>query len=158
MFAEAGRRGLRRTYHAGEFGVHSVAAAIRVLGCERIDHGPLVVRDQESTAEAADLGIVFSLCPSSDVLISQVYPSVREHSLPQMLAAGLTVNINSDDPAMLGLDIGDEYVTVVDAGLVTTGQLRDLAAGAVDACWLPDEEKRALLARFVPEWANPASQ
>ncbi|WP_407441113.1 adenosine deaminase [Rhodococcus sp. (in: high G+C Gram-positive bacteria)] len=153
VFAEAARRGLRRTYHAGEFSARSVADAIRVLGCERVDHGPLVVEDPALAAEAADRGIVFTLCPSSDVLISQVYPSVREHSLPRMLEAGLHVTVNSDDPAMLGRDISDEYVTVVEQGLVTAEQLRDIAVGAADACWLPDADKTALRGRMTAAWS-----
>ncbi|MBF0663828.1 MULTISPECIES: adenosine deaminase [unclassified Rhodococcus (in: high G+C Gram-positive bacteria)] len=154
VFAEAARRGLRRTYHAGEFSARSVADAVRVLGCERVDHGPLVVEDPALAAEAADRGIVFTLCPSSDVLISQVYPSVRDHSLPRMLEAGLHVTVNSDDPAMLGRDISDEYVTVVEEGLVTPEQLCDIAIGSVDACWLPDDDKAALRARLGAAWGT----
>ena len=87
------------------------------------------------------------------MLISQVYPSVHEHSLPRMLEAGLRVTVNSDDPAMLGRDISDEYVTVVEQGLVTAEQLRDIAVGAADACWLPDADKVALRGRMTAAWS-----
>ena len=72
--------------------------AIRYLNCERIDHGPLVLRDRELVAEAVDRRVAFTVCPSSDVIISKVYPEITDHPLSDMLASGLIVSLGSDDP------------------------------------------------------------
>ena len=64
-FDLAARYGLHRTLHAGEFSAESVGDAIRYLNCERIDHGPLVLRDRELVAEAVDRRVAFTVCPSS---------------------------------------------------------------------------------------------
>ena len=56
----AGRHGLKRTAHAGEFGepVRNIEAALDLLGCDRIDHSYTVLE--------ADFGIVGRLIPSID--------------------------------------------------------------------------------------------
>jgi adenosine deaminase len=152
-FDLAARYGLHRTLHAGEFSARSVADAIRYLGCERIDHGPLVLRDPALAAEAVDRQVAFTVCPSSDVIISKVYPEITDHPLGDMLALGLIVSLGSDDPALLGYDLADEYQTVLDVGLVDAEGLRRIAVAGVAACWLPDDDKMRLRQRMEPEWA-----
>ena len=51
------------------------------LECERVDHGPLTVYDPELARECADRGIAFTVCPTSDVMISKVFPKVSDHTL-----------------------------------------------------------------------------
>jgi adenosine deaminase len=151
-FDLAARYGLRRTLHAGEFSARSVADAIRHLGCERIDHGPLVLRDPELAAEAVDRRVAFTVCPSSDVIISKVYPRLGDHPLAEMLALGLIVSLGSDDPALLGYDLAQEYETVLNEGLVNPAGLRRIALNGVSACWLPEEDKSRLWQRFEASW------
>ncbi len=152
-FDLADRYGLRRTLHAGEFSARSVADAIRHLGCERIDHGPLVLTDPELAAEAVARGVAFTVCPSSDVIISKVYPRLADHPLAEMVAAGLLVSLGSDDPALLGYDLADEYDVVLSQGLVDAAALRRIALNGVAACWLASEHKAALKERFETAWA-----
>jgi adenosine deaminase len=156
-FDLAGRYGLRRTLHAGEFSTRSVADAIRHLGCERIDHGPLVVTDEELAAEAVDRQVAFTVCPSSDVIISKVYPRLVDHPLQEMLGLGLIVSLGSDDPALLGYDLADEYQTVLDEGLVDSADLHRIAVDGVTACWLPEDDKARLRQRVEQAWAAAPS-
>ena len=54
-FAEAARRGLRRTMHAGEDGpADNIRVAIEDLGCERIDHGFRLLDDPDLTRRVID--------------------------------------------------------------------------------------------------------
>jgi adenosine deaminase len=148
-FGLAASLGLHRTLHAGEFSPQSVAEAVRDLGCERVDHGPLTVYDPALARECADRGIAFTVCPTSDVVISKVFPKVSDHTLAAMINAGLLVTLNSDDPAMLGLDVADEYETVLTEGLTDLAGLREIAFNGIEACWLPDADKAALRSRFA---------
>lgn len=151
-FDLAAELGLHRTLHAGEFSTKSIAEAVRVLGCERIDHGPLVVNDPELTRECADRRIAFTVCPTSDVVISKVYPSLADHPLAAMVGQGLLVTINSDDPAMLGSDIVDEYDNALAEELTDHPGLRALAFNAIEAAWLPEDDKTVLRKRFEHAW------
>jgi len=151
-FDLAGRSGLHRTLHAGEFSARSVADAIRHLGCERIDHGPLVVTDRQLASEAVDRQVAFTVCPSSDVIISKVYPQLADHPLHEMLDLGLIVSLGSDDPALLGYDLADEYQTLLDQGLVDMADLHRIALDGVAACWLSEDDKARLRQRVDQAW------
>jgi adenosine deaminase len=53
-------------------------------------------------------GICLEMCPTSNWLTRAV-PSFEEHPLPKVLRAGVPVCINTDDPAIFGVGIRDEY-------------------------------------------------
>ena len=68
-----------------------------------------------------------------------------------MVARGLKVMINSDDPSMFHTDIGSEYVKMAAAAQWGTDTVREFSLNGVDGSWLPDDEKRRLRQEFVAE-------
>ena len=68
-----------------------------------------------------DRGIALEVCPTSNVCTRSV-PSLAEHPLPALVAAGVMVTINSDDPPMFATTLNDEYV--VAASLLGPGRDR----------------------------------
>jgi adenosine deaminase/aminodeoxyfutalosine deaminase len=72
-------------------------------------------------------------------------PSLAEHPLPALVAAGVPVTINSDDPPMFSTSLNAEYSVAADLlGLDPTG-VADLARAAVRASFLDDAGKRRIL-------------
>ena len=61
--------------------------------------------------------------------------------------SGLMVTINSDDPPMFGSNLLNEYVLVQEMFEFSLEQMRELAANAVEASFLPPERKLELLQR-----------
>jgi aminodeoxyfutalosine deaminase len=59
--------------------------------------------------------------------------------------SGLMVTINSDDPPMFGSNLLEEYVLVQSRFEFSLEQMRELAANAVEASFLPPERKLNLL-------------
>ena len=55
------------------------------------------------------------------------------------------VTLNSDDPPMFGSNLLEEYILAHDAYHFTLDQLRELAANAVEASFLPPRRKLSLL-------------
>jgi adenosine deaminase len=108
-FEIAGDCGLGLTAHAGEIlGPASMREAISLLGISRIGHGVRAIEDASLVAEIKDRGLTLEVCPTSNVSIG-LYPSLASHPLPRLVAAGLRVTLNSDDPAFFGADAADEY-------------------------------------------------
>lgn len=102
FFAECGRLGLRRTAHAGEEGPASyVRDALELLAVDRIDHGVACLDDPRLVEDLVAGQVPLTVCPLSNVKL-KVVPSLAEHPLPRMLAAGLRVTVNSDDPSYFG--------------------------------------------------------
>ena len=52
--------------------------------------------------------VPLEVCPTSNVCTRQV-PGLAAHPLPRMLAEGLFVTLNSDDPPMFGTTLTEEY-------------------------------------------------
>ena len=59
-------------------------------------------------ARLADIGMPLEVCPSSNVATG-VFASLEEHPFPKLREAGVVVTLNSDDPAMFGSWLSDEY-------------------------------------------------
>lgn len=101
--------GLGSVPHAGEVaGPGSIRGALGALGADRIRHGIRAVEDAGLLRELADRGIVCDVCPVSNLRTVAV-PSLAEHPLPGMIAAGVLCSISTDDPAMFDTDLARDY-------------------------------------------------
>jgi adenosine deaminase len=151
-FELARSAGLRRTAHAGEdTGPDNIQMALDVLGAERIDHGLSILQDAELTSRAADARVPLDVCPNSNVLIANKAASLAEHPFRKMREAGLLVTLNTDDPAMIHLDLGKEYRSVAEALDLSFDDMAAVALDGVEATWLDDDEKRRLRGEFERE-------
>src|SRR4051812_37104298 len=120
-YAEAFRiakdAGLGSVPHAGEVaGPVSIRGALDALGADRLRHGIRAVEDADLLAELAERRIVCDVCPVSNVRTRAV-PSLAEHPLPHLLAAGVPCSISTDDPAMFATDLGADYAAAAALGL-----------------------------------------
>jgi len=146
-FAAAAEAGLPLTAHAGEDGG---AASIRdalACGATRIDHGVQAVEDPDLLAHLAERQVLLTVCPLSNVAL-RVFPSLAEHSLPQLLAAGIPCCLNSDDPPMFASDLLTECEAVAAAFTLDEGTIVGLLRNAVMHSFQPDAAKARLLADF----------
>lgn len=145
IYREARELGLHLTAHAGEAaGPESVRQAIELLGVERIGHGLAAARDPGVMALLRERAVPLELCPTSNVATG-VLARLEDHPLPQFLAAGLVVTLNSDDPAMFGTSLEDEYLNAARTFGLSREVLTQLARNAARAAFLPEPEKALLL-------------
>jgi adenosine deaminase len=158
-FAEAARRGLRRTMHAGEDGpVDNIRVAVEELGCERIDHGFRLLDDPALARLVADRRIPLTACPISNVVIANVVDDVAEHPIARQRARGVLVTVNSDDPGMMGTSVADDYEAVWRAFGWGLEAMEQLGFDAIEASWAPPDEKRDLRRAFEAEHAHLRKQ
>lgn len=142
--------GFRLTGHQGENSAASdITACLDVLGLERIDHGVPVLDDTDLTARMADEQIPITVCPTSNVVIARCFDRLEDHVYPRMRAAGLLATVNTDDPALSDLNLGQEYAAVADAFAYTWDNMVRIALDGVQACWLPESDKTALRLQIV---------
>jgi aminodeoxyfutalosine deaminase len=143
-FTAARDAGLHRVPHAGETtGPGTIWDALEYLHAERIGHGLRALDDPALVEHLRRHRIPLDVSPTSN-LCTGVVRDYREHPLPTMLATGLAVSLNSDDPPMFNTTLRGEYLHALrDLGL-TRGQLAGLTAAAVEHCFLPRPAKEAL--------------
>jgi aminodeoxyfutalosine deaminase len=147
-FDKARAAGLHSVPHAGETtGPETIWDALRDLGAERIGHGISAARDPELMAYLAEHRVPLEICPTSNVRTRAV-PSLDEHPLAALVAAGVPVTINSDDPPMFGTTLEEEYAVAARLLDLDADGVADLARSAVTASFRPDAGKAALLAEI----------
>jgi adenosine deaminase len=153
VYEEARRRGFRLTAHAGEVaGADSIRSALEDLGAERIGHGVRAYEDPEVVAMLKERGTPIEMCIISNSKTG-VCPSVRDHPIRDYFRQDLVVTVNSDDPTMFNATLTDEYLALVrDLGF-TLDEVKRVALNAVEASFLPAEDKAALRSTFEDEWA-----
>ncbi|OAT32880.1 adenosine deaminase [Buttiauxella brennerae ATCC 51605] len=146
-FNRARDAGWHITVHAGEAaGPESIWQAIRELGAERIGHGVKAIEDPALMDFLAEHGIGIESCLTSNIQTSTV-ASLDKHPLITFLDKGVLATINTDDPAVQGIDIIHEYtVAAPQAGLSAT-QIRTAQQNGLTIAFLSDAEKQALIAK-----------
>jgi adenosine deaminase len=145
-FALALDAGLLSTPHAGELdGPASVRGAIDALSAHRLQHGIRCIEDPALVEELVARGTCLDVCPTSNVALS-VVPSLAEHPLPALLAAGVRCSINADDPLAFGPGCLEEYeLCRRDLGL-TDEQLASCARASIECGAAPADVRTKALA------------
>nr|MDT0662374.1 adenosine deaminase [Micromonospora sp. DSM 115978] len=152
-FAAARAAGLRSVPHAGEStGPETIWDALNHLGAERIGHGIAAAGDEALMRHLRDHDIALEVCPTSNLRTRSV-PSLAEHPLPTLVAAGVPVTINSDDPPMFSTTLNREYAIAADLLRLDREGVADLARQAVRYAFLDDAGRTALLSE-IDAYAN----
>jgi adenosine deaminase len=148
-YRAAREAGLRLTGHQGENSTASdIAACLTVLGLDRIDHAFPALTDPELTARLVAERTPITICPTSNVVIANCFDRLEDHVYPRMREAGLLATVNTDDPALSDMDLGQEYDAVATAFGYGWDQMVAIALDGVEACWLDDTDKAALRGRI----------
>ena len=78
----------------------------------------------------------------------KVFPSLSEHSLPQLLEQGLYVTINSDDPPMFNTTLTREYIGGQKTWKWDRDTIEELVLNAVDVTLLTEDKKKDMRREF----------
>lgn len=151
VFRAAQNGGLKVTVHAGEWGgPGNVREAIEVFQADRIGHGVRVMEDQAVTALARERQTAFEVCVTSNFQ-SGVVPALKAHPIRRMLAEGLNVTLNTDDPGISQITLSDEYRVAAEEFGLSHAALAAVILAAVRASFLSEVEKMDLLRRITRE-------
>jgi adenosine deaminase len=151
VFADARRAGLAADVHAGEgAGAASVRDALEHLHPDRIVHGTDAARDPELLRLLRVGRIPVALNPTSNVRTG-VVSGLAAFPLRRLLAAGLRLSVNTDDPALFGVTLADELDALAAAFRLPLASVDALLLGGVDAAFLPARRRAALLEAWGAE-------
>lgn len=146
-FKQVRNAGLQVTVHAGEAGgAKSVWQAITELGATRIGHGVATIEDEKLMAYMVNNNIAIESCLTSNFQTGTV-KDLSQHPLKQFLDFGLKACLNTDDPAVQGIEIKHEFTLAENTLHFTDIEISQLQKNAVDVSFLSNNEKAALLSR-----------
>ncbi|GAA2478322.1 adenosine deaminase [Winogradskya humida] len=134
-FQQARDAGLHITIHAGEAaGPESVRAAVQDLGAERIGHGVRAAEDPALMNSLAAAGVTLECALTSNTQTGAA-PSYAHHQIHQLLAAGVPVTLNTDNPRVSNTTLTHEHTLARHATGLTPTQLQTIAHHSVTAAF-----------------------
>lgn len=143
-FRQVREAGLNITVHAGEAaGPESMWQAIKELGATRIGHGVKAIHDSKLMDYLAEHRIGIESCLTSNVQTS-TFPNIESHPLKQFLDHGVLATINTDDPAVEGIELPYEYEVAAPAAGLSQDDMRQAQENGLTIAFLSDEEKENL--------------
>ena len=148
VFDRAHQWGFKAVAHAGEEGPPEyIWQALKRLQVDRIDHGVRCLEDASLVTYLVENQIPLTVCPLSNVKL-KVFDQMKQHSLMHMLASGLCVTVNSDDPAYFGGYIEENFLALHQAHRLTAEDAVELARNAFKASFLKPAEKKKYLSEL----------
>lgn len=130
--------------HAGEFdGAARVREAIEHLGVTRVQHGVRAIEDPAVVALAVERDVTFDVCPISNLKL-KVVPSMGEHPLKALRAAGVRCTVSSDDPLVFGNQVSDDYAALVEEGGFSRMELTEIARAGWEVAEIENSMRSAM--------------
>ncbi len=152
-FHHARDHGMFCTCHAGEgAGAESIRDAVHVCGAQRVGHGTRLYEDDALLDELGEKGVAIECCLTSNVQ-TRVAHSYETHPLRTYFERGLRVTLNTDNRLMSGTTLTDEYAHAARELHFTFDELCAVARNGFESAFLPEDERRALLAEADREIA-----
>ena len=141
VFKRAAQLGFKLVAHAGEEGPPAYMwSALDVLKVQRIDHGVQAIHDEALMARLAKERMPLTVCPLSNQKLC-VFPNLADHNLGHMLAQGLCVMLNSDDPAYFGGYLNENYLQTFAALNLNAEHAYQLASNSFEAAFVSPDQK-----------------
>lgn len=147
-FDMAREAGLRLTCHAGEVcPPEIITATLDHLKVERIGHGVRAVQDPEVLARLVAEDIHLEVCPLSNIATGQ-YARIEDHPLPELVAAGLSISLNSDDPPFFFTTVGRDYAIAQQTFGFSDDRMLQFTRDAIDRAFCDEGTKAELRAKL----------
>ena len=146
-FTLARKLGVPYTIHAGEAaGPESVYTALD-FGAKRLGHGVRSAEDAKLLERLVQEGITLELCPTSN-LNTNIFPSLQDYPLLQLMEAGVRVTINTDNIMVSGVSLESEWEKVIKTFHLNGDQILTLQKNAAEAVFADHKVKARLLERI----------
>lgn len=146
VFAASVKEGYIPVAHAGEEGpAEYIWEALNLLDIKRIDHGNNCFED-DLIDEIIKRDIALTVCPLSNTAL-HVVDDLKNHPIKKMMAKGLKVTVNSDDPAYFGGQVNQNYIEIQEALNLTKNDLYEFAKNSFQYSLLEEKAK----ARYINE-------
>ncbi len=143
-FKQVRDAGLQVTVHAGEAaGPESMWQAIQELGASRIGHGVKALQDPALMDYLAKNKIGIESCLTSNIQTSTV-ASFAEHPIKSFLDHGILACLNTDDPAVEGIELPHEYEIAASKAGLSQSDIRQAQINGLELAFLSEQEKQAL--------------
>jgi adenosine deaminase len=140
VFTRAKDSGLKLSIHAGEAGgVENIYQAVEEFRAARIGHGIRAADDEALMELLKKRNILLEICLTSN-LQTGVASDIKNHPIKRLMEYGVPVSLNTDDPAISGITLTDEYLKALQELNFTVEDLKMLNRDALAHAFYPDKD------------------
>lgn len=135
VFSDAREFGWKLTMHCDvsqKDSVENIRQCLEEISVDRIDHGVSLIENEALCSEAMRRGIGLTICPVSNVFVSQ---NMYAKETKALLRKGVKVTVNSDDPAYFRAYLVDNLVALQREADFTRDDIEKLVANAFEISW-----------------------
>ncbi|MFV0491089.1 MAG: adenosine deaminase [Pseudorhodobacter sp.] len=148
--------GLKTTMHAGEFGCHwrNIETALDLLQVDRLDHCYTILDNPALLARVVERGLIVTIVPTNSYYMRTLPRKewARKHPIRRMLASGLRLHPNTDDPTFHNTTPNRVWASMHrDFGADLT-QIEGMMWAGLDSAWIDDETRRQLAGDMQRGW------
>ena len=130
-FATARAQGLYVKLHTGEIcGAARMRYELDRVRPNAVQHGIAAVQDADLLKHLAEMGIPLHVCPSSNVAAGTA-KSIAEHPIAALHRNRVKVTVGSDDQAIFGVTVRDEFARLLSAGTLDSAELDQIRLNGV---------------------------
>ena len=141
-FKQVDNAGLHITVHAGEAGgSESIWQAIKQLKATRIGHGVACQHDEKLMDYMRNNQIAIESCLTSNYQTGTM-KDLSQHPIKTFLAKGIKVCLNTDDPAVQGIELKNEFKLAQDVLGFSNKEISQLQQNALDVCFLSNNWRK----------------
>jgi adenosine deaminase len=148
VFARARNEGLKLTMHCDvnqkNTRVH-IGQVLHDIRVDRIDHGINSLEDPGLYEVIRERGLGLTVCPVSNRFCTQDLTAAH---IRRMLALGMRVTVNSDDPAYFRAYLNENLRALYEEGQLTKHELAQLVRNSFVVAWLTADRREAYLQRL----------
>ena len=148
VFARARSEGLKLTMHCDVNQKNTLAHIGQVLHdirVDRIDHGINSLEDPGLCEVIRERGLGLTVCPVSNRFCTQDLTATH---IRRMLALGMRVTVNSDDPAYFRAYMNENLRALYEEGQLSKDELAQLVRNSFVVAWLDATRRKAYLDRL----------
>ena len=148
VFARAREEGLLLTMHCDvnqQDIVGHLWECLDLIRVDRIDHGVNALDDPKLLETIRERGLGLTVCPISNRFVVQ---SLTGDEIQRLMAAGIKVTVNSDDPAYFRGYMNENLMALRDEAAFPEETIVTLTRNAIDVSWADAKLKGELHARL----------
>jgi len=119
--------------HVGEINqADHVHQAVKILQVDRICHGIAAADDEEIAAISRDRHMSFDICITSNIRTGVA--TLENHPVKKMLENGFLISVGTDDPAIFGTTLKEEYALLKKIADLSDEDVDMIQSAAANLC------------------------
>jgi adenosine deaminase len=131
-------------------GADFVEKVLDELRPHRIEHGVRAIENMKTVERLKRENIALDMCPISNLKLGvKGVPTLAQHPIRPLFDAGVSVTLSTDDPAIFGNHLNDEYMALYEHMHFTKKELLEVAANGFRVALLAEDIRQKYLAEIA---------